>query len=1019
MQKDPRNNQQKIPPSIQKIPSKIINAISSLDVELLQKSESTFPAPLEDLDIAVKLDPENHKKKEKEKEYTIGNYLIKRTLGQGTFGKVKLGIYLPNQEKVAIKILEKDRIVEQDEEIRVKREFDMLAQFNHPNVILVAEIFESTESFYSVMEYCEGGELFNYIVKNRRLCEEEASFFYFQLINGLEYIHNLGIVHRDLKPENLLLTKDHLLKIIDFGLSNYFKKNQKDLLVTPCGSPCYASPEMVAGKTYDGFKIDIWSTGIILYAMLCGYLPFEDKDNDILFKKILECKVVFPKFICKNGKNLIEKILVTDPDIRINISDIKKHPFFLKGKEIFEQEFNILQLTKEDSNKEIVVDINKNKNEEDNAYEKNYLETDYGGDSCQIKHEILDSLRDDSSIFDINKTENPIDNNNNVNNSRNVKNKNKNNIRVSNTAQKRKIQQSNLKEKNNLKSNINKKNNKKFVNFDNNIINTNKNRNFSVGKRNNIKNAVKTKTKRNLITQKKVKNSENLNNLVKRLNNYKNIVKIRDDNTNVIKKKRENKDLVTERKKDLKKSNIYDNNIITTSSNTNPNISNVSEKKPKNKHAKLKTINTSTNKELTSKVSKRAAHSITNHNKNTISISKPGKSYLADLFTLNSSINEIKKQLNNKNPLIKMKNNLANKKPLVEIESSNNDKHNRVNRSTKVRTQNSKNKKKILHRDIKHLKYNNVNNISNNIKINVNYGERHIDKRLSNLSQNKKNKLDNNLNNNIYANQIHNIRTETNLDENIKDNNNYNVINTQTNNLKTTRINVNKYNPNKVKIQPSNVAKKNNAASKNRQNNFYNVSDNYIKILNKSGNINNNQFKNPFNFDEAINNINNNSIIDEKKKYLNLKNNNLGTSSKKKANVTIRNTVINVNMFDSRLLLLESLRKRNSQKKRGATVEHSNEHRGKHSVNSNIGDTLKYLNNNINVNINSGKLLSYNDSLNEGDKKNRSGKKKDRKHSRNGKSEKRRDQNMYDKRNLKYNSMKLEGFYNYDIRRKK
>ena len=103
--------------------------------------------------------------REEETEYTIGNYLIKRTLGQGTFGKVKLGIYLPNKEKVAVKILEKEKIIEKDDEIRVRREFEMLAKFNHPNVILVAEIFESSNSFYSVMEYCEGGELFNYIVK--------------------------------------------------------------------------------------------------------------------------------------------------------------------------------------------------------------------------------------------------------------------------------------------------------------------------------------------------------------------------------------------------------------------------------------------------------------------------------------------------------------------------------------------------------------------------------------------------------------------------------------------------------------------------------------------------------------------------------------------------------------------------------------------------------------------------------------------------------------------------------------
>ena len=160
----------------------------------------------------------------KEKDFKIGNYIIKRTLGRGTFGKVKLGIYIPTQEKVAIKILEKSRIIEKDDEIRVKREFEMLTLFSHPNVILVAEIFESAGSFYSVMEYCEGGELFNYIVKNRRLSQNEAAFFYYQLINGLEYIHSLGIVHRDLKPENLLLTKEHILKIIDFGLRQFFFK---------------------------------------------------------------------------------------------------------------------------------------------------------------------------------------------------------------------------------------------------------------------------------------------------------------------------------------------------------------------------------------------------------------------------------------------------------------------------------------------------------------------------------------------------------------------------------------------------------------------------------------------------------------------------------------------------------------------------------------------------------------------------------------------------------------------------
>ena len=327
------------------IPKEIYESLTLSKGEIIIKSHSSTAIYTHNYRIMTSEEQEIENKEIDSKEYKIGNYMVKYTLGQGTFGKVKLGVYLPTDEKVAIKILEKNRIIEKDDEIRVKREFDMLSQFNHPNVILVAEIFESEDSFYSVMEYCEGGELFNYIVKKGHLNEDESAYFFFQLINGLEYIHSLGIVHRDLKPENLLLTNDHILKIIDFGLSNYFEENQDPLLSTPCGSPCYASPEMVAGEKYDGFKIDVWSCGIILYAMTCGYLPFEDQDNDVLFKKILDCKLEFPKYTKGlSSTDLIEKILVTDPQKRITIPQIKLHPFYLKGKEIFEEEFSITQV---------------------------------------------------------------------------------------------------------------------------------------------------------------------------------------------------------------------------------------------------------------------------------------------------------------------------------------------------------------------------------------------------------------------------------------------------------------------------------------------------------------------------------------------------------------------------------------------------------------------------------------------------------------------------------------------------
>ena len=273
-----------------------------------------------------------------EEKDLLSEYNIMGIIGKGTFSVVKLGENKLTKEKVAIKILQKRRIKSKEEYIRINREIEMLKSLNHPNVIKIYKILEDSKTFYIIMEYCQNGELFNRIVQKQHLNENEAAFFYYQLINGLEYIHQNNIVHRDLKPENLLLSKDDVLKIIDFGLSNYSKLNM--LLGTPCGSPCYASPEMVSGKKYDGYMIDIWSTGIILYAMTCGYLPFEDNDNEALFLKILKCNIIYPKYVGELSLDLMKKIIVTEPSKRITLEKIKEHPFYLKGKELFNQKFH-------------------------------------------------------------------------------------------------------------------------------------------------------------------------------------------------------------------------------------------------------------------------------------------------------------------------------------------------------------------------------------------------------------------------------------------------------------------------------------------------------------------------------------------------------------------------------------------------------------------------------------------------------------------------------------------------------
>jgi 5'-AMP-activated protein kinase catalytic alpha subunit len=229
-------------------------------------------------------------------------------------------------EKVAIKVLEKDRICDVPDVERVAREIHILKLIRHPNIIQLYEIIETSKQIYLIMEYASGGELFDYIVKHSKIKEKEACRMFQQIIAGVEYAHKLHIVHRDLKPENLLFDRNKQIKIVDFGLSNTYRPG--DTLKTACGSPCYAAPEMIAGKRYLGLRVDIWSCGVILFAMICGYLPFEDPNTSQLYKKILSCDFSMPKFISAEAKDLLKHILTTDPDRRYTIEQIRAHPWY-------------------------------------------------------------------------------------------------------------------------------------------------------------------------------------------------------------------------------------------------------------------------------------------------------------------------------------------------------------------------------------------------------------------------------------------------------------------------------------------------------------------------------------------------------------------------------------------------------------------------------------------------------------------------------------------------------------------
>jgi len=237
-----------------------------------------------------------------------------------------MATHILTDEKVAIKVLNKSKIESAADIERVSREIKILKIVRHPNVIQLFEIIETPQQLFLVTEYAAGGELFSHIVKNKRLSEYEACRIFQQIISAVEYLHKLGVCHRDLKPENLLLDNKQNIKIVDFGLSNMYKSGEK--LKTACGSPCYAAPEMIEGKKYIGLQTDIWSAGVVLFAMLAGHLPFEDRQTALLYKKIMRGQYIMPKHFSNEAKDFIRCLLNTDPIRRYTVDDIKKHPWF-------------------------------------------------------------------------------------------------------------------------------------------------------------------------------------------------------------------------------------------------------------------------------------------------------------------------------------------------------------------------------------------------------------------------------------------------------------------------------------------------------------------------------------------------------------------------------------------------------------------------------------------------------------------------------------------------------------------
>ncbi|KAM9377398.1 serine/threonine-protein kinase BRSK2 isoform 2-T2 [Pholidichthys leucotaenia] len=259
----------------------------------------------------------------------VGPYRLEKTLGKGQTGLVKLGVHCVTCQKVAIKIVNREKLSE-SVLMKVEREIAILKLIEHPHVLKLHDVYENKKYLYLVLEHVSGGELFDYLVKKGRLTPKEARKFFRQIMSALDFCHSHSICHRDLKPENLLLDEKNNIRIADFGMASL--QVGDSLLETSCGSPHYACPEVIRGEKYDGRKADVWSCGVILFALLVGALPFDDDNLRNLLEKVKLGVFHMPHFIPPDCQNLLRGMIEVDASKRLTLEKIQKHTWYIGGK---------------------------------------------------------------------------------------------------------------------------------------------------------------------------------------------------------------------------------------------------------------------------------------------------------------------------------------------------------------------------------------------------------------------------------------------------------------------------------------------------------------------------------------------------------------------------------------------------------------------------------------------------------------------------------------------------------------
>ncbi|XP_067292169.1 NUAK family SNF1-like kinase 1 [Pseudorasbora parva] len=261
-------------------------------------------------------------KKHHHKHNLKHRYELLETLGRGTYGKVKKAIERHSGREVAIKSIKKEKIKDEQDMVHIRREIEIMSSLRHPHIISIYEVFENKDKIVIVMEYASKGELYDYISERRRLTERETRHFFRQIVSAVHYCHKNGVVHRDLKLENVLLDENCNIKIADFGLSNLYHKDK--LLQTFCGSPLYASPEIVNGRPYRGPEVDSWALGVLLYTLVYGSMPFDGGDHKNLIRQISNGEYREPSQ-SSDARGLIRWMLMVNPERRATVEDIANH----------------------------------------------------------------------------------------------------------------------------------------------------------------------------------------------------------------------------------------------------------------------------------------------------------------------------------------------------------------------------------------------------------------------------------------------------------------------------------------------------------------------------------------------------------------------------------------------------------------------------------------------------------------------------------------------------------------------